>query len=236
MKKKLFIGTVLPTVAALGVIGSGFSLWIFSDTNHVEKSGSIGVTVENVLNIAKSTITIENESTSKLNFDQTALTTGNDNRPANPNGTGLTWTNPQAATLTSGTLESNYEVDWADNVKLTFTTTIKVPTAVANYVEFAFTKGTGTTWDCGTFSSEDTLTNSGFSTYTYTIDTDTLSTTDWTSGNLDVKFFDFDKVTASYKTSKEPESLTAYQAMRTAVKDSTISVDYAVKAEIVSSN
>ena len=238
MKKKLFIGTVLPTVAALGVIGSGFSLWIFSDSNSVKNDGSIGVAVTNVLTLTNTTIEVTNKESCVLNFDQTALDSANETRPANPNGKGLTWSDAQTATFKSGTNES-YEVDWAENVKLTFTTTIKVPTAMANYISLTSTQ------DFGTLGAEDSTNSAtnGYTTYTYTFNsTDKateLGTSSWTSGNLNVSMFDFNKISASYKT--EPTSLTEYKDMREALKIGTddalkISVDYVVTAEIVSSN
>ena len=239
MKKKLFIGTVLPTVAALGVIGSGFSLWIFSDSNHVETTGSVGIDVTKVLSIKDSTITVANGD-AKLVFDQTENTSVD---PKNPNGEGLHFDKMQTATYASKEGLDSYVVDWADNVKLTFTTTIFLPTNIAKHINL---ENNGLSGDFGTkttvssYTPEGTTSDLGAgSTYTYTIDSTSITdSSSWTSGNVSYQMFDFSKVTPSYVN--EPDTLAEYKQMREDLGiDSTalkISVSYAVKAEIVSKN
>ena len=36
MRKKFLIGTIIPALAAVAVIGSGFSMWYFGDANSVK--------------------------------------------------------------------------------------------------------------------------------------------------------------------------------------------------------
>ena len=217
MKKKLFIGTVLPTVAALGVIGSGFSLWIFSDSNSVETTGSVGVTVTNVLDLKDNTeITITNEN-GVLELDQT-------NSTANPQGKGANWSTVQSATFKSkAAMGADYEVVWGENVKITFTTTITVPQAVASHIELSSTVYT-TAWSSTTDASNNTV-------YTYTFDTTSLNTTSWTATSIpETTIFDFANVEVSYKN--EPATLDNYKTMRTDCNDKTISVSYLAKASI----
>lgn len=66
--KKIFAGIVLPTLAAVAVIGSGFSVWFFGENNTaVSTNGSIKV--ENLLRIGDLTTDI---SSADLHLDQTA--------------------------------------------------------------------------------------------------------------------------------------------------------------------
>ena len=217
MKKKLFIGTVLPTIAALGVIGSGFSLWIFSDSNSVTKPGSVGVTVTNVLDLKDNTvITVTNEN-GALELDQTKSTT-------NPQGKGANWSTVQSATFKSNAaMGADYEVVWGEKVKITFTTTITVPQAVASHIELSSAVYT-TGWSSTTDASDNTV-------YTYTFDTTSLNTSSWTATSIpETTIFDFANVTVSYVS--EPTALSDYQTMRTDCNDKTISVSYLAKATI----
>lgn len=52
MKKKLFIGTLIPLLTCIATIGSGFSLWIFSDSNEASTDGSINTSVTGVVESA----------------------------------------------------------------------------------------------------------------------------------------------------------------------------------------
>ena len=45
MKKKFLVGSLLPVLAGAAVVGSGFSLWFFNDTeNHANQDASANVT------------------------------------------------------------------------------------------------------------------------------------------------------------------------------------------------
>ena len=64
--KKIFAGIVLPTLAAVAVIGSGFSIWFFGE-NQDSVSTNAGVAVENHLRIGQMGI----DSSAVLYLDQT---------------------------------------------------------------------------------------------------------------------------------------------------------------------
>lgn len=65
--KKIFAGVVLPTLAAVAVIGSGFSVWFFGE-NQDKVSTNATVAVENMVRIGDLTMKASNL---KLNLDQT---------------------------------------------------------------------------------------------------------------------------------------------------------------------
>ena len=65
--KKIFAGVVLPTLAAVAVIGSGFSVWFFGE-NQDKVSTDAGVAVENMIRIGELTM---KEGESILHLDQT---------------------------------------------------------------------------------------------------------------------------------------------------------------------
>lgn len=65
--KKIFAGVVLPTLAAVAVIGSGFSVWFFGE-NQDKVSTDASIAVENMIRIGNLTM---NASNLKLRLDQT---------------------------------------------------------------------------------------------------------------------------------------------------------------------
>ncbi len=65
--KKIFAGVVLPTLAAVAVIGSGFSVWFFGENqDKVSSNGSIAV--ENLVRIGDLTTSV---TSAELHLDQT---------------------------------------------------------------------------------------------------------------------------------------------------------------------
>lgn len=65
--KKIFAGIVLPTLAAVAVIGSGFSVWFFGENqDKVSSNGSIAV--ENLVRIGDLTTSA---TSAELHLDQT---------------------------------------------------------------------------------------------------------------------------------------------------------------------
>ena len=65
--KKIFAGIVLPTLAAVAVIGSGFSIWFFGE-NQDSVSTEASIKVENLMRIGDLTTS---SSTAVLHLDQT---------------------------------------------------------------------------------------------------------------------------------------------------------------------
>ena len=207
MKKKLFIGTVLPTVAALGVIGSGFSLWIFSDSNSVETTGSVGIDVTKVAKIG--TLTVTGDDT-VLNFDQLNTVTN----PSNPKGTGLTFSSAagdlQKVTYTKDTTQEYY-VDYEAGVTdITFTTTITVPANLAKYIDLSYNVQNLADNVTVTFGSE--LESGSKTEYKLEVKASQMKSFDSTNGT---DIFDWDNMTATYVDANYPKLLTSYKQMRT---------------------
>ena len=65
--KKIFAGIVLPTLAAVAVIGSGFSIWFFGE-NQDKVSTTASIEVQNLMRIGDLTTS---SSTAVLHLDQT---------------------------------------------------------------------------------------------------------------------------------------------------------------------
>ena len=207
MKKKLFIGTVLPSIAALAVIGSGFSLWIFNDSNSVKTTGSVGIDVTNVAKIG--TLTVTGEDT-YLNFDQLNTVTN----PSNPKGTGLTFKSEADGELQkvsytkdgSATYYTDYEAGVTD---ITFTTTIVVPANLAKYIDLSYSVKNLKDGVSVSFGSEQ---DSGSKTsYTLEVKASQMSSFDSTNGT---DIFDWDNMSATYVTANYPDTLEKYKTMR----------------------
>lgn len=69
MKKKFLLGTIIPALAAVAVIGSGFSMWYFGDANSVKANQNANKNVEQLVRVGK--IAVADSFT--VNFDQTQL-------------------------------------------------------------------------------------------------------------------------------------------------------------------
>ena len=245
MKKKLLIGTILPSIAALAVIGSGFSLWIFNDSNSVETTGSVGINVTKVLDITNSSIGLFNSTNSVLKFDQTNTSLNK----INPKGNGLWWsdnTREQEAIQTAmftlnDPTDTNSATAYDSSVNYTFTTTITLSEVLASYVKLSFITNkdnTSNTWDDGEWK-DAVINNDKSVTYTYTFDSkNTLggATKDQLSFQ---EVFWFANVTPTYQAGMEPTTLGesettehSYLKLLKDVKDESISVTYEVKASI----
>ena len=245
MKKKLLIGTILPSIAALAVIGSGFSLWIFNDSSSVETTGSVGINVTKVLDITNSYFQFGNENGAYLSFDQT--TEGANG--INPKGEGLKW---RAGTtgqeghqscffILQDPTDTNSATAYDDSVNYTFTTTITLSEVLASYVKLSFITNrdnTSNTWDDGEWK-DAVINNDKSVTYTYTFDSkNTLGGA--TKDELSFQeVFWFANVTPTYQDNMEPTTLGksektehSYLKLLNDVKNESISVKYEVKASI----
>lgn len=67
MRKKFLIGTIIPALAAVAVIGSGFSMWYFGDANSVKANQNANKEVAQLVRAGN--IAIADSFT--VNFDQT---------------------------------------------------------------------------------------------------------------------------------------------------------------------
>ena len=112
MKRKFLIGSVIPLVFALGVVGSGFSLWLFNeDSSITSDNNKVSIITENVVTAGNILVYGDTYGASTadayskctyLNFDQKKC-------DLNPNGTGLTFQN------TSGDFQTEAYYLWTDS-------------------------------------------------------------------------------------------------------------------------
>lgn len=245
MKKKLLIGTILPSIAALAVIGSGFSLWIFNDSNSVETTGSVGINVTKVLDIKNSYFQFANPTGAYLSFDQTTQGASG----INPKGEGLKWRAGKTGQegwqacffILKDPTDTDSSTAYDDSVNYTFTTTITLSEVLASYVKLSFNTNSdniSNTWDDGEW--KDAVNDDKSVTYTYTFDSkNTLGGA--TKDNLSFQqMFWFANVVPTYQDGMEPTTLGtsvttehSYLKLLNDVKGESISVTYEVKASIV---
>lgn len=259
--KKIFAGIVLPSLAALAVIGSGFSVYFFGE-NQDKVSSNGTVEVDNLVRIGELTTSV---SSAKLHLDQTKAvrekilsssdyvsntTNGNKDTVSNYDSTAYTGGVAKGLYLTNTeeTAADKFEIAYAKNSATQFVdylegachleikTTFTFSGGVENYVGMDTSKGTsGGTWATGT---------TGVYTYTWTIENDAnknySKTVSYNNGEGSTADFQFvylanrtDGFTAPMNTA-EPHTDSEYSTMLAAVKDGKLSIE--TVATIVTTN
>lgn len=251
--KKIFAGIVLPSLAALAVIGSGFSVYFFGE-NQDKVSADGSVAVENLVRIGELTTSV---SSAKLHLDQTKAvrekiladgsgyvsTTTNGNKDEMSNYDSTAYTGGEAkglyltdtATSAADKFEIKYNKNTADQMvdyidgacKLEIKTTFTFSSGVEKYVGMDTTAGTtGGTWTAGT---------TGVYTYTWNVQNaanqDYSKTVSYNNGETSAADFKFvylanrtDSSIAPMNTA-EPHTDAEYSAMLTAVKGGKLSIE-----------
>lgn len=222
--KKFVLAFGIPVLAVASLIGSGYATWYFNTTID-PKSREIGLEVTERAVGAK--FQHPDEENIKLVLDQTNKTDG---MPQDRKGVHFEGAFSESLVADDG--DPNTLTDkFIDGTVYKVTTTITIPSAVADYVKFTFD---------GSEASEDGLTLTKTKDFTYT---------DLVAGTKNTfKVFEIsDKpsvtsdVTVAYATepstepstlkSKEPSTPKAYEDMKIALEGQTIKIDF--KAEIV---
>lgn len=223
--KKFVLAFGIPVLAVASLIGSGYATWYFNTTID-PKSREIGLEVTERAVGAKFQHPEENI---KLVLDQTKKADGG---MLDQYRQGVHFEGTFSESLVADDGDANTLTDeFIDGTVYKVTTTITIPSAVAEYVKFTFD---------GSEASEDGLTLTKTKDFTYT---------DLVAGTKNTfKVFEIsDKpsvtsdVTVAYATepstepstlkSKEPSTPEAYEAMKSTLKDQTIKISFA--AEIV---
>lgn len=218
MRTKRFLATTAAMLVMLAIIGSGFSFWFFGTNVATATQTDTSKDVTQLVVIGD----ITPATNFKINFDQTA--NGRQNNGSNvdlgdndtTDGIKVVFTNPASDTKTATFNGPNFaegsDHSALDSVEYTFTVTITVTNALAEYLKVS--SGDTTHWTCGTSAAGDTET-------TYTFTSTNNKVFDWTS---DIKL--------EYADSKEPTDKSAYNTFKGIVEsaDNTISVSY--KAEL----
>ena len=198
MKKKIF-ATVLPILAGITLVGTGFSVWYFTSNNTADLS--VDVDMAGYVSVGSLTPT---RTATKLYLDST--TTGDngqnginlmssDSDYVSGNDINLTFT---ATTEGSGTISGN----------ATVTLTLTVDNDVDSYIVF------GLEGEKFTPNDEDPTTT----TYTYT--TDSIAVNDATV-SIDMPAFTF-----AYESGKEPTNVDSYNTLAGVITDYIITIEY----------
>lgn len=215
--KKFVLAFGIPVLAVASLIGSGYATWYFNTTID-SKDGNIGLGVTERAVGAK----FQNSKSEgfKLVLDQTNKTDG---MPQDREGVHFEGTFSESLVADDGDANT-LDDEFIDGTIYKVTTTITIPSAVAEYVDFTFDSHT---------SSATNLTLTKTKDFTYA---------DLVAGTKN-KFnvFEISDVTVAYATvpstepstsnSKEPSTPEAYETMKSALKDQTIKISF--KAAII---
>lgn len=201
--KKFVLAFGIPVLAVASLIGSGYATWYFNNTVDPDsKDIAVEPTEKRVVGAKFQ----HSEGDIKLVLDQP---TKEDGMPAGRLGVHFEGTFKESLIANDG-VDSTNDDKFVNGTSYKVTTTITIPSEVAEYVDFTYNKAT---------SSATSL--------TLTKET-TLEVVNETTSSFDV--FDITEVTVEY-TAKEPSTSAAYDTMKTAVSGKSIGISFA--AEIV---
>lgn len=201
--KKFVLAFGIPVLAVTSLIGSGYATWYFNNTvDPANKDIAVEPTEKRVVGAKFQ----HPEGDIKLVLDQP---TKEDGMPAGRLGVHFEGTFKESLIANDGN-DTTLDDKFVNGTSYKVTTTITIPSEVAEYVDFTYNKTT---------SSATSLTLKKET---------TLEVVDETTSSFGV--FDITEVTVEY-TAKEPSTSAAYDTMKTAVSGKTIGISFA--AEIV---
>lgn len=224
--KKFVLAFGIPVLAVASLIGSGYATWYFN-TTIAPKSGEIGLEVTERAVGANFQHSGENI---KLVLDQTKKADGGE-LDQYRKGVHFEGTFSESLVADDGDANTLNDV-FIDGTVYKVTTTITIPSAVAEYVDFNFTTSTPTDDKTSSATTGD-LTLKRTKEFKY------ADLVGETKNTFDV--FKISDVTVAYATesstepstpkSKEPSTPKAYENMKNAVNGKSITISFA--AEIV---
>ncbi len=201
--KKFVLAFGIPVLAVTSLIGSGYATWYFNNTvDPANKDIAVEPTEKRVVGAKFQ----HSEGDIKLVLDQP---TKEDGMPAGRLGVHFEGTFKESLIANDGN-DTTLDDKFVNGTSYKVTTTITIPSEVAEYVDFTYNKTTSSATSL-TLKKENTL-----------------EVVDETTSSFDV--FDITEVTVEY-TAKEPSTSAAYDTMKTAVSGKTIGISFA--AEIV---
>lgn len=220
MKKKFLLGTIIPALAAVAVIGSGFSMWYFGDANSVKANQNANKHVEQLVRVGK--IAVADSFT--VNFDQTQLKHAQQIGSATTDveATGITLKFAKGANTKAIYTEANEAtfddglkgVDHTDDGKVyyEFTTKVTIENGLGAYVNMDIKPNSKFTVD-----NKNGVTTENTTVYTFT------------SKNNSV--FDWSNVELTYAEGEEPSTLAEFIDFHDLVNNEAtkISIVYAVE-------
>ena len=201
--KKFVLAFGIPVLAVTSLIGSGYATWYFNNTvDPANKDIAVEPTEKRVVGAKFQ----HSEGDIKLVLDQP---TKEDGMPAGRLGVHFEGTFKESLIANDGN-DTTLDDKFVNGTSYKVTTTITIPSEVAEYVDFTYNKTTSSATSL-TLKKENTL-----------------EVVDETTSSFDV--FDITEVTVEY-TAKEPSTSAAYDTMKTAVSGKNIGISFA--AEIV---
>lgn len=209
IKNKFFIGTVIPTIVALGVVGSGFSVWYFGEQDIVEASRDISIKIEDAAEIGS--ISFTGDST--LVLDSTTNGEGVYFKGAGEK-TSLGYAD-QLNVMYNVKEGSTPVIEGVSDIK--FTTTFSVSDKLDTYIDFDFTN-----WSY--YLGGANIEKSGLDYKVSYLYSDVYGSSTDNGYLLNLGF-----VKPSYKN--EPKNLEEYNQMKEDLKDAKITLNF--KAEVV---
>ena len=202
--KKFVLAFVIPVLAVASLIGSGYATWYFNNTvNPANKDVAVEPTEKRVVG-AK--FQHSDDSSFKLVLDQPSK---EDGMPAGRLDVHFEGTFSESL-IADDRNELTSDDKFVNGTSYKVTTTINIPSEVAEYVNFTYNETTSS-------ATRLTLTKES-----------TFNVVDETTSKFDV--FDITEVTVAY-TAKEPSTSDEYDTMKTAVSGKTIGISFS--AEIV---
>lgn len=222
MRKKFLLGTIIPALAAVAVIGSGFSMWYFGDANSVKANRNANKEVAQLVRVGK--IAVADSFT--VNFDQT--------KEGHVNQVGSHTYNDECAEATGITLKfadnANTKAIYTEASNTTFTDNLKgLDHTDDGKVYYVFTTKVTITNDLAAYVNISTTDANFTITETAGVKGAKITTYTFTSKN-NVSEFDWSKVVLTYAKDQEPDSLEKFKTFHDIVlnENTKISVEYSV--------
>lgn len=224
--KKFVLAFGIPVLAVASLIGSGYATWYFNTTID-PKNEEIGLNITERAVGAK----LQNSKSTdfKLVLDQTKKADGG---ALDQYRQGVHFEGTFSESLVADDGDANTPDDeFIDGTVYKVTTTITIPSAVAEYVDFTFDSHT---------SSATNLILTKTKEFTYadlvagtknTFKVFEISDKPSVTSDVTVAYATESSTEPSTPKSKEPSTPEAYETMKRALKDQTIKIDF--KAEIV---
>lgn len=210
MKKKFLVGSLLPVLAGMAVVGSGFSLWFFNNTTATETQNNLNKDVTQLVEIG--TITVADNFT--VVFDQKTRTNDLANAGLAANGIYVDF-----GSNTNKVAKYNRAVDGediiADSTKVVFTTKIELTNGLDELVKVAYKTSDSATKD---FTYDGTSHS-----FSYVLEFDSTITDD-------TMVFDWEKVVLTYVN--EPKNKTEYETFKTKVTDAATKINVTYTATL----
>ena len=213
MKKKFLTGSLLPVLAGAAVIGSGFSLWYFADTE-TSQEYTPSTKVTQVVGLGD----ITNSDDFTIVFDQTAAgrTKLGVESTTEANGIYIDWNGKTNKVASYASVNDNGkgEIDHdGEKIYFVFSASITIENKSTSKLQDYLSI---------TYAGDDVKSS------TYAADTESYEIV----LNDNVAEFNWEHVTFSYAEDKEPSNYAQYNAFKEIVDNATITVTY--KVEVLS--